>query len=463
MTKDYSPELQKLFLEMMLEDAQSYVRVQNIYNPENFDRSLREVAKFIKSHTDDHKAMPTHEQVRAVTNVDLKRVPDLTEDHYSWFMQEFEGFTRRNELERAILKSADLLEKGDYDPVEKLIKDAVQISLTKDMGTDYFLDPRARLLAIKSNNGQVSTGWPTLDKRLFGGMNRGELNIFAGGSGSGKSLFMQNIAINWCTQGLNGVFLTLELSEGLCAMRMDSMVANCSTKEVFKDLDTVEMKVKMVGKKSGALRIKYMPAQSNVNQIRSYLKELQVQTGLRVDFIMVDYLDLVMPVSAKVSPNDLFVKDKYVSEELRNLARELNILMITASQLNRGAVEEIEFDHSHIAGGLSKINTADNVFGIFTSRAMRERGRYQLQLMKTRSSSGVGMKVDLEFDLETLRITDPGEEAQESGLRGVGATNILSQIKTGSTVASSEESKIQAGVDSSKLKSMLAGLKNNAE
>jgi replicative DNA helicase len=459
-TKEYSPELQKLFLEMMLEDAQSYVRVQNIYNPENFDRSLREVAKFIKTHTDDHKAMPTHEQVRAVTNVDLKRVPDLTEDHYSWFMAEFEGFTRRNELERAILKSADLLEKGDYDPVEKLIKDAVQISLTKDMGTDYFFDPRARLLAIKSNNGQVSTGWPTLDKRLFGGMNRGELNIFAGGSGSGKSLFMQNIAINWCTQGLNGVFLTLELSEGLCAMRMDSMVANCSTKEVFKDLDTVEMKVKMVGKKSGALRIKYMPAQSNVNQIRSYLKELQVQTGLRIDFIMVDYLDLVMPVSAKVSPNDLFVKDKYVSEELRNLSKELNILMITASQLNRGAVEEIEFDHSHIAGGLSKINTADNVFGIFTSRAMRERGRYQLQLMKTRSSSGVGMKVDLEFDLETLRITDPGEEAQESGLRGVGATNILSQIKTGSSVSPAEDtSKITAEVDSSKLKSMLAGLK----
>jgi archaellum biogenesis ATPase FlaH len=460
MTKEYSPELQKLFLEMMLQDAQSYVRVQNIYNPENFDRSLREVAKFIKSHTDDHKAMPTHEQVRAVTGVDLKHVPDLTEDHYSWFMAEFEGFTRRNELERAILKSADLLEKGDYDPVEKLIKDAVQISLTKDMGTDYFLDPRARLMAIKSNNGQVSTGWPTLDKRLFGGMNRGELNIFAGGSGSGKSLFMQNIAINWCTQGLNGVFLTLELSEGLCAMRMDSMVANCSTKEVFKDLDTVEMKVKMVGKKSGALRIKYMPAQSNVNQIRSYLKELQVQTGIRVDFIMVDYLDLVMPVSAKVSPNDLFVKDKYVSEELRNLARELNILMITASQLNRGAVEEIEFDHSHIAGGLSKINTADNVFGIFTSRAMRERGRYQLQLMKTRSSSGVGMKVDLEYDLETLRITDPGEEAQESGLRGVGATNILSQIKTGSSVSPAEDTpKVQATVDSSKLKSMLAGLK----
>jgi replicative DNA helicase len=207
-----------------------------------------------------------------------------------------------------------------------------------------------------------------------------------------------------------------------------------------------------------------MPAQSNVNQIRSYIKELQIQTGKHPDFIMVDYLDLVMPVSAKVSPNDLFVKDKYVSEELRNLAKEFNILMITASQLNRGAVEEIEFDHSHIAGGLSKINTADNVFGIFTSRAMRERGRYQLQLMKTRSSSGVGMKVDLEYDLETLRITDPGEEGQGDGN---GATrnvnNVLNNIKSSSTLKQEDTPKTVAHVDSSKLKSMLAGLKSSTD
>lgn len=468
----YSVDLQKLFLEMMLQDAQTYVRVQNIYNPENFDRSLKDVARFVKQHSDDFKTLPTYEQIRAVTGVELKTVPDLNEDHYTWFLTEFEKFTKRNELERAILLAADMIEKGEYDPVEKIIKDAVQISLTKDMGTEYFEDPRARLMKIKSNNGQVSTGWPTLDKRLFGGMNRGELNIFAGGSGSGKSLFMQNIAINWVTQGLNGVYLSLELSEELCAMRMDSMVANVSTREIFKDLDTLEMKVRMAGKKSGSLRIKYMPAQSNVNQIRAYLKELQIQTGKHLDFIMVDYLDLVMPVSAKVSPNDLFVKDKYVSEELRNLAREFNILMITASQLNRGAVEEIEFDHSHIAGGLSKINTADNVFGIFTSRAMRERGKYQLQLMKTRSSSGVGMKVDLDYDIETLRIVDPGEDESGNSFGGGSSSgsSILSKIKTGSKVAPAnvdpdtgeilDTPKVAASVNSSKLKNMIAGLKN---
>lgn len=464
MTKEYNADIQKLFLEMMLHDAQSFVRVQNIYNEENFDRSLRSAAKFIREHSDKHKTLPTHEQVRAVAGIDLKDIPDLGEGHFDWFMEEFESFTKQKELERAILKAADLIEKGEFNPVEKLIKDAVQISLTKDMGTDYFADPRARLMAIREGNGQISTGWPAMDKKLFGGMNRGELNIFAGGSGSGKSLFMQNIACNWALAGLNGVYLTLELSEGLCAMRIDSMLANISTREIFKDIDTVEMKIKLVGKKAGALRIKYMPAQSNINDIRAYLKELQVQTGMKTDYIMVDYLDLLMPVSAKVSPNDLFVKDKYVSEELRNLAKEFNILLITASQLNRSAVEEIEFDHSHISGGISKINTADNVFGIFTSRAMRERGRYQLQLMKTRSSSGVGQKVDLEYNMESLRITDLPEDQQGDHQRPQ-TMNIMNQIKAKSTVESETTesgSNVQAEIGSNKLKSMLASIKAQA-
>jgi len=329
------------------------------------------------------------------------------------------------------------------------------------MGTDYFADPRARLMALKDNNGQVSTGWPAMDRKLFGGMNKGELNIFAGGSGSGKSLFMQNLAVNWVTAGLSGCYVTLELSEGLSAMRIDSMLTNVSTKEVFKDLDTVEMKVRMVGKKSGNLRIKYMPAQSTVNDIRAFLKELEITQGLKADFLLIDYLDLLMPVSTKVSPSDLFVKDKYVSEELRNLAKELDCIFVTASQLNRSAVEEIEFDHSHISGGISKINTADNVFGIFTSRAMRERGRYQIQLMKTRSSSGVGQKVDLGFDLESLRILDLGEDDDYQQPTG---SKIMDSIKAKADgdvdSGDAEVGKITANIQSSKLKDMLAGLKS---
>ena len=164
MLKEYGLDVQRLFLEMMLEDAQSYVRVQNIYNPENFDRSIRPAAQFIKEHSDKHKTLPDRNQISATTGIKLASVPDLNEGHYDWFMEEFEAFTRRQELERAILKSADLLEKGEFEPVEKLIKDAVQISLTKDMGTDYFADPAARINKYFNSGGQVSTGWSHMDR-----------------------------------------------------------------------------------------------------------------------------------------------------------------------------------------------------------------------------------------------------------------------------------------------------------
>jgi KaiC/GvpD/RAD55 family RecA-like ATPase len=466
--KNYDLAVQRLFLEMMLEDAQSYVRVQNIYNPENFDRSLRPAAEFIKEHGDRFKTLPDRSQIAAATGVRLESVPDLNEGHFEWFMTEFEGFTRRQELERAILKSADLLEKGEFEPVEKLIKDAVQISLTKDLGTDFWADPEGMFAKYFDTGGQVSTGWPQLDRLLYGGFSRGELNIFAGGSGSGKSLVMMNIALNWVQQGLHGVYITLELSEELTGLRTAAMLTNMSTKEIRKDKETAALKVRLVGKKAGSYRVKALPAQSNINDIRAFLKEYQIQTGFRADFMMVDYLDLLMPVSAKVSPNDLFVKDKYVSEELRNLAKELGILMVTASQLNRSAVEEIEFDHSHISGGISKINTADNVFGIFTSRAMKERGKYQIQCMKSRSSTGVGQKIDLEYNIDTMRITDLAEDENYQEFKNR-APSIYESIKAKSKIneASAEESatvadepgKIAADVHSTKLKQLLGKIK----
>jgi len=284
-------------------------------------------------------------------------------------------------------------------------------------------------------------------------------------------LFLANLGVNWALMGLNVVYLTLELSEALVSMRIDSMVTGVGTKEIFKDLDDVEMKVKMIGKKAGMLQIKYMPSGKTVNDIRAYIKEYEIKVGKKVDVLLVDYLDLLMPIGKKISAENLFVKDKYVSEELRNLAMEKKILLVTAAQLNRGAVEEVEFDHSHISGGLSKIQTADNVFGIFTSRAMRERGRYQIQLMKTRSSSGVGMKVDLEFNIESLKISDLPEDEQDSnGATSRGSSSIIESIKNRTTVKAQIDAdgvihddptqgasigKVRANVESSKLLELL--------
>ena len=456
---NYNYDMQKLYLEMFLSDAETFTRCQTIFSPQNFDQKLQDTAEFITTYVDKYKTMPEANIVNTACSVELNPVA-LPKEHYNWLLNEFENFSRHKSLERAILKSADLLEKGDYGPVEKLVKDAIQISLNKNMGTDYWEDPRARLMKLKENNGQVSTGWPTVDKKLYGGFKRGELNIWCAGSGGGKSLFLANQGLNFALAGLNVIYFTFELSEELVSMRLDSMVTGTATREIFKNLDDVEMKVKMMRKKSSEIQVVYMPSGKNCNDLRSYLKEYQVKFGKKPDVILVDYLDLMMPLSIKVSPSDLYVKDKYVSEELRNLAMETQCVVVTASQLNRAAVEEIEFDHSHISGGLSKIQTADNVIGIFTSRAMRERGRYQIQFMKTRSSSGVGQKVELDFNIDTLRITDPGEDEAEANLnqmRVSPANNIMQGLRRTSVVSSTatEQESVDPtqGVSINKIKS----------
>ena len=477
--QDFNQDIQKLFLEMFLSDAEAFVRCQGIFESENFDQQLKESAEFIKHYVDEYKVMPELEIVNSSCGTKLKDASSVGQEHTDWLLDTFEQFSRHKALERAILKSADLLEKGEYGPVEGLVKEAIQIGLAKDMGTDYFADPKGRLEGLKDNNGQVSTGWPSIDKKLFGGFNRGELNIFAGGSGAGKSLFLQNMAVNFATEGMNVLYISLELSEALTAMRIDSMLTGIATRDVFKNLDDVEMKVRMMGKKAGKIQIKYMPSGKNANDLRSYVKEWSIKNKCKPDVLLIDYLDLMMPLSIKVSPSDLFVKDKYVSEELRNLAMELQCVFVTASQLNRAAVEEIEFDHSHISGGLSKIQTADNVIGIFTSRAMKERGRYQIQFMKTRSSSGVGQKVDLEFDVDSLRIRDLAEDEEYQSFKKQSST-IYEGLKKQSTVTESshdagEETalrepgegdtigKISGKAQSSKLRDMLKNLSTGDE
>lgn len=463
---EYSYDIQKLYLEMFLADAESFVRVQNIFDPLSFDRKLQPVAEKLKAYVDKYKIMPELKIIRAEAGIDLADATDVPKENYEWLLDEFEKFARHKALERAILESADLLEKGDYGPVEAKIKAAVQISLAKDMGTDYFLDPRSRLLKLKDNNGQVSTGWQGIDQKLYGGFNRGELNIFAGGSGAGKSLFLQNLAVNFASVGLNVLYVTLELSEELTSMRIDSMLTGITTREVFKQIDEVELKVKVASKKYGNIQVKYMPSGKNVNDMRAYIKEYSIRKGYVPDVILIDYLDLLMPVTVKVSAENLFIKDKYVSEELRNFGMEIKAVLVTASQLNRAAVEEVEFDHSHISGGLSKIQTADNVIGIFTSRAMRERGRYQIQFMKTRSSSGVGQKVDLAFDPDTLRITDCDDEDGESHPMA-GRSKIADSIKSRTTIPKTPESdpikemaKVRASTGGAKLRELLGNLAN---
>ena len=434
MQENYNVDMQQLLLCFLISDADLWTRSSSVIKPIYFHQSLRGVVEFFIEYSSEYNALPKIEQIKIRTDIDLIKIADVTEADKDWFLDNIEIFCKRKALQQWIMEGPDLIDDGNFGALEAGLKDALLMSLDKNIGTQYYADPRARLTAMKENNGQMSTGWKTLDKLLYGGFNRGELNIFAASSGGGKSLFLQNIALNKSLDdGMNVVYVSIELSEDLISMRLDSMVTGFASTEIYKKLDQVHDIVQTRGKKAGFLIIKYLPQGSTTNDIKALLKEVELETGKRPDAIIVDYLDLVYPNDSRIDSNNAFLKDKIVSEELRGLSIEMygkdhKLLLVTASQFNRSGVEETDYTHANIAGGISKINTADNLFAIHWGDILKENGRIQLQLLKTRNSAGVGQRIDLSYNKATLKISDLDEdEIMNSPIK---TPNILSQVQS---------------------------------
>ena len=180
------------------------------------------------------------------------------------------------------------------------------------------------------------------------------------------------------------------------------------------DIEKAELKI-AAKIKSGYGDLFYMKMPeggTTAADIRAYLRHLISCRGIALDALICDYLDLLCP-SKRVDMSNLFVKDKYVSEELRALAFEFGISVVTASQLNRGSYTEGNFDLSHTAGGMSKINTADDVIFLRSTPTMKEQGQLEFQFLKTRNSSGVGKSLVMKYDPTCMRISDgvPQEKA----------------------------------------------------
>lgn len=421
---EFRLDKQKLLVGYILSDESIFQRCKNILIPDYFDKELQETIGYILKYSNEYSSAPTIKQIKVETDLELELNTSIKISDKDWTLKEIERFCQRGAIIQAVLGAPDHIDNGDYGTVEDLVKKAVLVGLQKDLGTAYFEDPRGRLEKMRLKN-LIPIGFHVIDKKLYGGLNRGELTIFTGSSGAGKSLFLQNICLNWVEgasyteyfsgeeeryEELDVVYITLELSEELTSKRIDTMITGIDAREIFRKIDEVELKVRMKSKTCGTLTIKYLPAGSTVNDVKSYLMEYQAQKNKLPDALAVDYLDLLHPINRRINISDLFTKDKFVTEELRALATELDILCVTAAQLNRTAIDESEQSQAMIAGGLSKIQTADNVIAIYASPAMKERGEYQCKFLKTRSSSGVDSKVYLGFDGISLRIYNLDED-----------------------------------------------------
>lgn len=401
-------EKQKLLIEYLVSSPDTFAICQNIVKAEYFNPEFRNAIRFIKTYYETYSSTPSIDQIKAESKQGFT-VKKVTPDQVLYCTKEIEKFCRRQALVAAVMSSPKLIEDGMFDELQDKIKQAILISLNTNLGTRYFDNPLERLTEMLHNDPTESTGWKEVDELLFGGIGRGEMILFSGNSGAGKSVTLTNLGLNMAKQGKNVLYISLELSEKVISQRIDTMITGIGRKDWRGHVSEIASRVETFGKKTGIIDIKQLPTQTTPNGIRAYLKEYYLHYNMMPDLLIVDYLDKMSP-NEHVSADNVFEKDKRCSEQLRQIGVDHNMFIATASQLNRSAVKANEHDHSHIAGGISKINETDIYISLKATEAMRAQNEILFIFEKTRNSDGVGKKVYLRWDQKTLVISDKTDQ-----------------------------------------------------
>lgn len=404
---------QKLLLEYLVSSPDTYALCSSIVQPDYFDPELRNAVTFIHQYYDEYHNIPSIDQVRAETGVELN-THHVTRDQLDYTTNEIEKFCKHRAMEKAVLDAAKILtskdETKDFGKIENLIRSAVTVSLNRNLGTDFFKNPEERLRLYKEEGPKISTGWKEVDDLLYGGVERGELIVFSANSGGGKSVALANYALNLIEQGLHAVYFSFELSEKLIVQRFNTMISGISSAVWQYHIDEIARSVLQLGDRSGTLIIKQMHSGTTPNQLRAYLKEYELVYRRTPDVVICDYLDIMNP-NERVSADNVFEKDKRVSEQIRDIGIDYKAIIASASQQNRGAVDQTYINQGHVAGGISKVNTSDIWISILANPTQKAAGECAFQFLKTRNSDGHGKTIQLEWT-KNIRIRDPQKDTK---------------------------------------------------
>jgi hypothetical protein len=357
---------------------------------------------------DSYNSTPSPEVLEAETGY-LCTQRDISKDEVIYTTKEIEHFCKNKAIEEAFIEASVLYKEEKIDDIEEVWKNALMVSLNPHLGLRYFETVNERLEDMDDNTVVTPTLWKEVDDALFGGISRKEMLLVSGGPGGGKSLVLANLGFNIMKQKLNVLYISLELSEYVVAQRYDQFLTGISRRDWKSHKQEISTRVQEAGDEFGILDIIQLPSGTRPKEIEAYLKEYYLHYNMMPDMMIVDYLDKMHP-NQNVNLGDVWTKDKLCSEQLRDIAVINDMFFATASQLGRSSVGATEHNHSHIAGGISKINESDIYWSILMTSEMKAAGDIIFQMQKTRNSDGVGRNIKLHFDQRTLRILNPDEE-----------------------------------------------------
>ena len=368
----YGKDFQESLCQMILQDRPFADQITEVLDIGFLElRYLRVFVQKVMDYRNKYEVHPTYKTMISIIRADIEEEnPAIQQQLRNYFARIHDtqvngseyvknialDFCRKQKLKEAMIKSVSLLEKSSFDEIAKVINDAIKMGDPSDFGYDYLKDFEKRF-EIKARN-PITTGWQDIDDLCRGGLGKGELGVVIAPTGAGKSMALVHLGAQAIKSGKTVVHYTLELADVVIANRYDS----CITKIPLNHLHSFKEEIyEQVQDMDGTLIVKEYPTKSaSTRSLRTHLEKLRMRDILP-DMVIVDYGDLLRPISGKSEKRHEL---ESIYEEMRGLAQEFNCSCWTASQTNRSGLNAEVITMESISEAFNKCFVADFIFSL---------------------------------------------------------------------------------------------------
>ena len=433
MSEKMNVGMEKVFFHHILDNGEQIYKVEPFFFKNEDIQFIYSVLRneYIVS---KNKTVPTPQQILAMVKLNdpdkniadnlIKMLlkGDNSDYEEGWIKEKFKAWKISNLTKNNVLKSIELirgLEEVNYDNVVDIASKIQQIHNEfnliadddEDLGDD-FDDPESHKVTDTSR--KMSTGWSCVDKILCGGWDQASMNVLMGETNVGKSMWMQNIGVKAADQGANVVFVTLEMGSQKCMKRMGSMRMKIPINDYDeKTKDGIFMKNRinslknmsggLFNSKPGKIFVKkYNTSDCTITDLDNYITKLEAAKGIKVNMVIVDYINIMGIEKGLDFANMLFLKGKHLAEGLRFLADKHNMCLITATQTDKSVWGANDIDLKSIPESKAIAETADTVWAIIRNPEMKKNNVYRLKILKMRDGEHKGEQIRFDFNTTFL-------------------------------------------------------------
>lgn len=354
-----------------------------------FDKYNKSASQeIIKIELNNYKGISDKELAEYTDYVDTL---NHSESNSEWLINETEKFCKDKAVYNAILSSIKIIDGKDakytQDAIPSILSDALAISFDNSVGHDYIEDSETRYDFYHKQEERIPFDLEILNKITKNGLPKKTLSVVMAPPGVGKSIFLCHCATNVLKQNRNVLYITLEMAEERIAERIDANLLNVPLSEIESlDKDTYLGKVNKIAKKTtGKLIIKEYPTSSaHVGHFRALLEELKIKKGFKPDFICIDYINICACQRIKNGSDKSYAYVKAIAEEIRGLAVEYNVPILSATQVNRDGMNNTDIDMTNTSESIGLPQTVDMLFALIETEELAQLNQQIIKQIKNR-------------------------------------------------------------------------------